>query len=109
MRAEITKTDKKAVVDHILYPSNVRDEEVDIFLRKNLVTNIMAQNCGFGFTIAYGKSNHGVTPFAVLILDPTTMDQLDISQQAEYGVTVITVTDNKNVAKGPPCLPSSYT
>ena len=72
------------------------DEEVNIFLRKKLVTNITTQNFGFGYTTAYGTSHHGVTPFADPSLYPTTMAQIGISQQSEDGATVITVADKKN-------------
>ena len=36
------------------------------------------------------------------------MAQLVIAQQAEDRATMITVTDKKNAAKGPPPLPASY-
>ena len=99
LKADTTKTGKEAVLAHILDPSNVGDKEVNIFLRKQLVTNITTQNFGFGYTIAYGTSHHGVTPFADPSLDPTTMAQLGIVQQAEYGATMITVSDKKNAEK----------
>ena len=109
LKAETTNTGNTAVLTHLLDPSNVGGEEVNIFLRKQLVTDIMTQNFGFGYTIAYGTTHHGVTPFAVPSLDPTTMAQIDTAQQEEDGATMITVADKKNAAKGPPTQPSSYT
>ena len=99
LKAETTKTGKKAVIAHLLDPINVGDEEVNIFLSKNLVTEITTQNFGFRYTIAYGTSHHGVTPFADPSLDPTTMAQLGIAQQAEDRATMITVSDKKNAEK----------
>ena len=58
LKAETTKTGKKAVLAPILDPSNMGDEEVNIFLSKKLVTDITIQNFGFGYTIAYGTSHH---------------------------------------------------
>ena len=37
------------------------------------------------------------------------MAQIDISQQSEYGATIVTVANEKNAAKGPPPLLSLYT
>ena len=84
-------------------------EEVNILLSKKIVTNITIQNFGFGYTIAYGASHHGVTPFAVPSLDPSTMDQLDIAQKVEDGAAMITVVDQNNAEKVPPPLPASHT
>ena len=83
----------------IIDPSNVGDKEVNIFLRKKLVTNITIRNFGFVYTTAYWTSHHGVTPFADPSLDPTTMAQLGIAQQAEDGATMIIVADKKNAEK----------
>ena len=50
------------------------DEEVKIFLSKQLITNIKTQNFGFGYTTAYGTSHHGVTPMILTghsLLHPT--------------------------------------
>ena len=76
---------QEVFLSHLPDPSNVVDKEGNIFLRKELVTNITTQNFGFGYTIAYGTSPHGVTPFSDPSLDPTTMSQLGIAQQAEEG------------------------
>ena len=80
LKTETTKKGKKAVLAPLLEPSSVGDEEVNIFLIKKLVTNITIQNFGFGYTTAYETSHHGVTPFAYLSLDPTTIAQLVITQ-----------------------------
>ena len=53
LKAETTKTGKKDVLTLILDPSNVEDGEVNIFLRKQLVTDITTQNFGFGYQIHY--------------------------------------------------------
>ena len=58
LKADTIKTGKEAVLAHLLDPSNVGDEEVNIFLSKKLVTNITIQNFGFGYTKAYGTSPH---------------------------------------------------
>ena len=102
LKAETTKTGKKAVIAPLLDPSNVGDEEVNIFLSKQLVTKITTQNFGLGYTTAYGTSHHGVMPFAEPSLDPTTMAQLGITQQSEDRATMITVADKKNAEKLPP-------
>ena len=65
-------------------------------MRKKLVTDITTQNFVFKYTTAYGKSYHGVTPFTVPSLDPTTMAQIDIVQQSEEGATMITIANKKN-------------
>ena len=98
LKAETTKTGKKAVIAPLLDPSNVGDEEVNIFLSKQLVTNITIQNFGFGYTTAYGTSHHGVMPFTDPSLDPTTMAHIVIAQQAEDRATMIT----------PPTAPHQY-
>ena len=64
LKAETSKTGKKAVLAHLLDPSNVGDKEVNIFLSKQLATNITTQNFGFVYTTAYGTSHHGVTPYS---------------------------------------------
>ena len=58
LKVETSKTGKKAVLAPILDPSNVGDEEVNIFLSKQLVTNITTQNFGLGYTTASGTSHH---------------------------------------------------
>ena len=90
---------KKYIITHLLDTSNVGDKEVKNFLSKQLVTNIMTQNFGLGYTTAYGTSHHGVTPFPDPSLDPTTMAQIGIAQQAEDGEIVITVADKNNAEK----------
>ena len=60
LKAETTKTGKKAVIAPLLDPINVGDEEVNIFLSKQLGTNITTQNFGFRYTTAYGTSHHVV-------------------------------------------------
>ena len=109
LNSETTNTGKKAVLTHLLDPSNVGDNEVNIFLIKQLVTYITTQKLGFVYTTVYGTAHHGVTPFAFPSLDPTTVAQLHIDQQAQYGVTMITVAHKKNSSRGPPPLPLSYT
>ena len=69
----------------------------------------MTQNFGFRYTTAYGTSHHVVTPFAVPSLDSPAMAHINIAQQAEDGAKMITVTEKKNSARGPPPLPASYT
>ena len=64
LKSETTKTGKKAFLAPIIDPSNVGDKEVNIFLRKKLVTNITIRNFGFVYTTAYWTSHHEVTPFA---------------------------------------------
>ena len=96
LKTETTKTGKKAVLAPILDLSNVGDKEVNIFLSKQLVTNITTQNFGLGYTPAYGTSHHGITPFSYLSLDPTTMAHLGIAQQAEDRATMIKVADKNN-------------
>ena len=81
LKTETTKTGNRAFLNHLLEPSNVGYEEVNIFLRKNMVPNITTQNFGFGYTTAYEISHHGVMPFTVLSVDLTTMVHIDISQQ----------------------------
>ena len=105
---ETTKTGKKDVLTYLLDTSNMGYEEVNIFLSKQIVTNITTQNFGLIFTTAYGTPHHGVTSFTVPSLDRTTMAQLNITQQKEERASIITVTDKKNAAKGPPPLPASY-
>ena len=107
--SETTKTGKKSVITHLLDPSNVGDDEVNIFLSKQLLIDIRTQNFGFGYTTVYGTAHNGVIPFAATRLDPATMAQLDIYQQSQDGATMITVTDKKNATIGPPPLPSYYT
>ena len=109
LKAKTTNTGKKSVITHLLDPSNVGDDEVNIFLRKQLVTDITTKNFGFGYTTAYNTAHHGVTPFADTRLDPAAMEQLDIYQQSQDRATMITVTDKKNATIGPPPLPSYYT
>ena len=99
LKADTTKTGKKAVLSPLLDPSNLGDEEVNIFLSKQLVTNITTHNFGLGYTTAYGTLYQGVIPFAYLSLDPTTMSQIGIAQQSEDGVTTITVPNKKNIEK----------
>ena len=107
---ETIKIVKKAVLIHLIDPSNLGDDKINIFLNSQLFADTTNKNFGFRYTTAYGTSHHGVTPFSVPSLDPTTMAQLDISKQAEDGATMITVADKKNAAKGtPPPLPASYT
>ena len=106
---EAIKIGNNSVLSHLLDHSNTLCEEVNIFLSKHLVTIITTQSFGFGYTTAYGTSHHWVTPFAFPILYPTTMDQLDITQQVEDRDTMITVADKKNMAKLPSPLPPSYT
>ena len=105
MKVDTTNTGKKAVLTHILDPSNMVDEEVYIFLRKHLVPDITTQNFGFRYTTACDTSHHRVAPFTVLSLDSTTMSQIDITQQAEDGSAMINVSDKNNAAKVPPPLP----
>ena len=104
LKAKTTNTGKKSVITHLLDPSNVGDDEVNIFLRKQLVTDITTKNFGFGYTTAYNTAHHGVTPFADTRLDPAAMEQLDIYQQSQDRATMITVTDKKNATIGPPTL-----
>ena len=75
------------------------DKEGNIFLSKKIVTNITTQNFRFGYTPACGTSHHGFTPFADPSLDPTTISQIVIAQQAEDRATMITVTDKNNAEK----------
>ena len=105
LKAETNKTGKKAVIAPLLDPSNVGDEEVNIFLSKQLVTNITTQNFRFGYTPACGTSHHGVTPFPDPSVDPTTMAQIGIAQQEEDRATMIKVADKNNAEKLPPPLP----
>ena len=86
LREDTTKIVKKDLLAHLFDTSNVGYEEVKIFLIKQMITNITTQKFGLGYTTVYGTSHHGVMPFLVPSLDLTTMDQLDISQQTEYGV-----------------------
>ena len=58
LKLETTNTGKKSFFAHLLNPSNVVDEEVNIFLRKQLVTDVTTQNFGFRYTTAYGASHH---------------------------------------------------
>ena len=109
LKAETTNTGKKNDLNHLLDPSKVGNEERSIFLSKQLVTSIMNQTIGFGYTTTYGTSHHGVMPFVVPSLDPTTMAQIDITQPAEYWATMIKITDKKNAANRPSLLPELYT
>ena len=108
LKVGTTKTGNKAVIKNLLDTSNLGYGEVNIFLGKQLVTNITTHNFGLVYTTAYGTSHHGVTPFTVLILDLTTMAQIDISRQAEEWAIMINISNKKNASKGPPPLPSSY-
>ena len=58
LKAEKIKTRKKDVLAHLLDPSNVGDEEVNIFLIKKLVIDIRTQNFGFVYTTAYVTSHN---------------------------------------------------
>ena len=105
LEVDTTNTCKKAVLTHILDPSNMVDEEVYIFLRKHLVPDITTQNFGFRYTTACDMSHHRVAPFTVLSLYPTTIAHIDITQQAEGRFITMTVDDNNSTAKGPPPPP----
>ena len=91
LRAGTANTGKKDFLTNLLNPSNTVDYEVDMFLSKHLVTYTTTQKFGFGYTISYGTSHHGVTSFLFPSLYPTTMAQLDITQQAEYRSNMITI------------------
>ena len=69
LREGTTKTGKKDFLTHLLDPSNVGYEEVNIFLSKQMVADITTQNFGFGYTTSYGASHHRVRPSIVMSLD----------------------------------------
>ena len=90
-------------------PSNAGDDEVNIFLRKQLVLDITTHKFGFGYTTVYGTAHNVVKTSTVPILEPEMMAQLDIDKHAQDTDTMITAADKKKYTRGLTHLPSSYT
>ena len=109
LKSDTINKGNKSVLTCLLDPSNMIDDEVVIFLIKQLVTYITTQNFYFGYTTAYGIAHYGITPFSVPSLDPATMAQLYIYQPAYNRATMIFLSDKKISARGTPHLPLSYT